>query len=93
VFIGTRASFLLTGASYVVDLFGRDRFNNSVVTSATTQGESSFAAYSSAPLSRQHDIPQNLPIAVGLALPDGEKTAAIDRQFAVLNQSDLRQKI
>ena len=40
-------------------------------------------------LSRQHDIPQNLPIAVGLALPDGEKPATIDRQFAVLEQPDF----
>src|SRR5215510_1462140 len=39
--------------------------------------------------SRQHDIPQNLPIAVGLALPDGEKTAAIDRQSAVFKQPDF----
>ena len=40
-------------------------------------------------LSWQHDIPQNLPIAVGLALPHGEKAPAIDRQFAVFDQSDL----
>jgi len=43
----------------------------------------------SPPLSRQHDIPQNLPIAVSLALPDGEKTAAIGRQFAIFEQPDF----
>jgi hypothetical protein len=32
---------------------------------------------------------RNLPIAVGLALPDGEKPAAIDRQFAVFQQPDF----
>jgi hypothetical protein len=44
---------------------------------------------SSLPLSRQHDIPQNLPLPVRLALPHGEKAPTIDRHLAIFEQPDF----
>ena len=67
---------------------GRVAELKTITTANAVKPQASFAGVT-VPVSRQHNVPQNLPIAVGLALPDGEKTAAVDRQFPVFEHPDF----